>query len=216
MATTKARYWWAVCYVENMVEGWQDSIGDLVQMPYCYCIHDADADDKGEHRKDHVHVILCWPGPTTYKVALSVFQQLGEKAVNTCKPVLNMRHAYDYLIHDTESCRKAGKHLYGPEERVCGNNFDIGMYVQVSVEEKQEMLKELVGFIIQRGFATINDATVAIAREFPDTYWQVVVGYNGVLERYCRGNYLKKKAAGESMEKSATTGAKQARESGSV
>lgn len=37
-------------------------------------------------------------------------------------------------------------------------------------------------------------------------YWWAVVGYNGTLERYCRGNYLKKKAADESMKKSANEG----------
>lgn len=28
------------------------------------------------------------------------------------------------------------------------------------------------------------------AREFPEQYREIIVGYNSILERYCRGNYL--------------------------
>ena len=37
---------------------------------------------------------------------------------------------YNYLIHDTDSCRKQGKYLYKVEDRICGNGFDIGLYEQ--------------------------------------------------------------------------------------
>ena len=57
--SVKARYWWAVLYQENMVDGWRDNI-ELLQLPYAYCEHVADVDGKGEHRKDHVHVIIVF------------------------------------------------------------------------------------------------------------------------------------------------------------
>ena len=57
----KSRYWQAVCWLENMVDGWQDSIGDLLQLPYAYCIHDMDTDSMSEHRKNHVHIIIVFP-----------------------------------------------------------------------------------------------------------------------------------------------------------
>ena len=41
----KARYWVAICYPENMKEDWQECIGDLIEYPYCYCIHDKDPND---------------------------------------------------------------------------------------------------------------------------------------------------------------------------
>lgn len=39
-------------------------------------------------------------------------------------------------------------------------------------------------------FETINDFTAAALREFPEQYREIIVGYNSILERYCRGNYL--------------------------
>lgn len=32
-----------------------------------YCEHVADVDGKGEHRKDHVHVIIVFGNTTTYR-----------------------------------------------------------------------------------------------------------------------------------------------------
>lgn len=116
----------------------------------------------------------------------------------SCK--VNIRHCYDYLIHDTDSCRKQGKEQYDPSRRVTGNNFDIGAYEQISSAQKQEMLKELVGYIIANGFTTINDFTVAAMNDFDGCYWEIIVGYNGTLERYCRGNYLKRKAKAEARD----------------
>ena len=42
------------------------------------------------------------------------------------------------LIHDTDTCRKQGKELYPPENRITGNNFDIGAYEQVGIAEKMK------------------------------------------------------------------------------
>lgn len=193
----KARYWWAVLYQENMRPDWRETIDDLLQLPYAYCEHTADKDSKSEHRKDHVHIIVAKSNTTSYKHIMEVFNLLsapGKKALNTCEACVNIRHCYDYLIHDTDSCRKQGKEQYDPSRRVTGNNFDIGAYEQISSAQKQEMLKELVGYIIANGFTTINDFTVAAMNDFDGCYWEIIVGYNGTLERYCRGNYLKRKA----------------------
>ena len=145
----KARYWWAVLYPENMVNDWQNRIDDLVQVPYAYCVHDLDTDSKSEHRKDHVHLMLTFPNTTTYNHAMEIFKQLGEKAVNTCEAVVNVRHCYDYLIHNTDSSRKAGKYQYSPEDRITGNNFDIGSYEQLGTQEKREIFIELCDYVIE-------------------------------------------------------------------
>lgn len=190
----KARYWWAVLYQENMRPDWREKIDDLVQLPYVYCEHTADKDSKSEHRKDHVHLIVVHPNTTTYKHAMSIFNLLsadGKKALNKCEACVDIRHCYDYLIHDTDSCRKQEKEQYEPTARIEGNNFDIGAYEQITAAEKQEMLRELIGFIIANNYMTINEFTVAAVKEYPGTlWWEVIVGYNGTLERYCRGNYL--------------------------
>lgn len=135
-------------------------------MPFAYAVHDIDHDQKSKQRKTHAHVIVVWGGNTTRKAIINVLNRLsadGKKCCSSAEPINNIRHAYDYLIHDTASCRK---------------------------KDKQDMLFELVGFIMCERFETINDFTAAALREFPEQYREIIVGYNSILERYCRGNYL--------------------------
>lgn len=187
----KARYWTAVLYPENMVAGWEQKIGDLVQVPFAYALHSSDVDLKSEHRKDHIHLILAFSNTTTYKHALGVFKLLGEKAVNHCEAVINIRHCYDYLIHDTETARKQGKELYSPDARITGNNFDIGSYEQISTADKKRMLKDLCDYIIEMKICNLADFYIGAMQNFDDEYFEVISTHNAMLDRLTRGNFLK-------------------------
>lgn len=197
----KARYWWAVLYPENMVPDWESRIGDIVQVPYAYAAHTLDKDSKSEHRKDHVHLILVFGNTTTYKHAMEVFNLLsapGKKALNTCEACVNIRHCYDYLIHDTETCRKEGKHQYDPDHRVTGNNFDIGAYEALSQAEKAEMSQEIVTLIIGKKITNLADCYIIVMDQFGGDYFQVFQANNAFYERLCRGNYHKYSEMAES------------------
>lgn len=189
----KARFWTAVLYPENMKDGWEDSVGDILQHPYAYCKHYQDKDSKSEHRKDHIHFIVAFPNTTTYKHAMSVFDLLsaeGKKALNTCEAVIGIRNCYDYLIHDTETCRKQGKELYPAEARITGNNFDIGAYEQLGTAEKNEMFLEMGQAIREHGFTNYMDFYEFVVDTYEDmNYIEVMRCYSGHFERMTRGNY---------------------------
>ena len=190
----KARTWWAVLYPENMIENWQEVIGDKLQLPYAYTLHCRDVDSKSEHRKDHVHVIIVFSNTTTYKHAMEVFEQLsapGQKAVNTCEAVISIRSAYDYLIHDTETCRKAGKEQYGKEERITGNNFDIGAFEQLSVAERDAICKELSEAIREYRFTNFMDFYDYVMTEHCDDtyYFEVLQARSSFFNYLIKGNF---------------------------
>lgn len=191
----KARFWTAVLYPENMKEDWQDTVGDTVQHPYAYCVHTQDKDTKSEHRKDHVHMILAFPNTTTYKHAMNVFDLLsaeGKKALNTCEAVIGIRNVYDYLIHDTDDCRKKGKELYPPEARISGNNFDIGAYEQLGTAEKNAMFLEMGEAIRDHGFTNYMDFYEFVVDTYEDmNYIEVMRSYSSHFERLTRGNHHK-------------------------
>ena len=192
--TTKARYWAAVGYPENMRSDWQEVIGEVLQLPYAYCIHDKDVTGDNEDRKTHVHILLAYPNTTTYKSALSTFQGLsapGKQAFNTCEKVQNVRFYYNYLIHDTDDCKKKHKHLYSPSERICGNNFDIGSYEQMSLAEKKQIRRELAQIIRDKGFKNYLDFYNCVVDNLPDEYEEVCVTYSGHFERLTKGNFQK-------------------------
>lgn len=191
----KARFWTGVLYPENMRENWQDIIGDTLQYPYAYCQHTQDKDTKSEHRKDHVHLIVAFPNTTTYKHALNVMDLLsaeGKKAINKCEAVIGIRNVYDYLIHDTEDCRKKGKELYDPSERITGNNFDIGAYEQLGTAEKNEMFLEMGEAIREHGFTNYMDFYEYVVDTYEDmNYIEVMRAYSSHFERLTRGNHHK-------------------------
>ncbi len=196
--TTKARYWVGVGYPENMRTDWKDVIGEVLQLPYAYCVHDKDSDAAGDDRKDHVHIMIAFGNTTTYKSALAIMQSLsadGKKAFPTVQKVNNVRYMYNYLIHDTDDCRKKQKHQYNPSERITGNNFDIGSYEQLGVDQKKAMRIELSKLICEKQFINYVDFyAYAIANLDPE-YEEVLMNYSGHFERLTRGNYLKWKFA---------------------
>ena len=196
---SNAKYWWAVLYQENMRTDWEDKISELVQIPYAYCKHTKDIDTKSEHRKDHVHIILAFPNTTTYNHAYNVFSELneeGKQALNTCKQIISIRNAYDYLIHDTPDCQKKKKYLYPVTDRITGNNFDIGGFEQISKLDKLKIIKELAQSIIDNGFTDFSNFYMFVQSNYEDSfYYEVVISYSGFFERLTKGNYLQQKAS---------------------
>lgn len=195
-----ARYWAAVGYNENFIDDWQERISELFQIPFAYCVHDKDTDKNGEHRKTHTHFIIAFPNTTTEKTALAVFRSIEKTGFsaypnNVIQQVYGIRGAYDYLIHDTEDCKKQGKHLYEKSERVTGNNFDIGSYEQISQADKIRMRKEIANVLIQNDFSNFSDFYKYVTSNFEDEYFEVVSSYSGFFERLTKANFQKRQRA---------------------
>ena len=201
-ADSKARYWVAVCYPENMREDWQDVIDELLQVPYVYCVHDKDTTSKDEEdRKVHVHIMIAFSNTTTYKNALSIFKTLnaeGKDAVPTCQKVNNVRWMYDYLIHDTENAKKKNKHQYDPAERISGNNFDIGAYEQISEADKKVMRREVREIIKSECITNFMDLMEYVDCFMGSEYEDLVYCQSAFFERLTRGMYLKCREEGTS------------------
>lgn len=198
---TKSRIWTGSLYPENMVDGWEDIIARVIQLPACYIIHNKDLNNDNEGRKIHVHLMVVWRNNTTYKAALGLFNRLSKVGVSNvthqsikCCPfveqVLNVRNLYDYFIHDTDDARKKGKFLYSKEERKEINGFDIGLYEQITTEEKEEILEELEELALQPEFMNFKRLTMYVIKNYDKEYKRVLRNYSGYLERITKGNYL--------------------------
>lgn len=202
--TTKARYWTAVGYTENMRGDWRDVIGQLLQHPFVYCVHDKDKQGDGDDRKVHVHIVVAFPGPTTYKNVLALFRRLnaeGKEAFNTAEPVMNMRYMYNYLIHDTDDARKKGKFQYPKDERIGGNNFDIGAYEQLTMADKENMVEELEDLVLEQNIGNYRVLYLYVKNNFNREYRKILRGYSSHFERLCRGNYLYEQEQVKTLEK---------------
>lgn len=200
----KARYWQAIMYPENMIDDWQSEISNLLQVPFAYCIHDKCLEKDGKTpRKTHVHLIIAFGNTTTESRALQVFKKLEKKGYsaipNDCiQDIISIKHAYYYLIHDTEDCRKKHKHVYDIKERITGNCFDIGNFEQLGTAQKNDMCKELCNVIIEKGYCNFSDFYMDIITNFDTTYFEILKTNSGLFERLTKGNYQKLKFTLES------------------
>lgn len=205
MASTRhtAKYWVGVCYPENMIETWKEEIGDILQVPYCYVVHDKDhlgtykaarKADQERMRKLHVHIMLAFVNTTTENHALNTFNRLsaeGKKCCPKAVEIIGVRNQYEYLLHNTKTCKKQGKYLYPVEERIEGNNFDIGAYEQISVTEKFKMKMELADFISAENIYNFSDFYIMVRSGYDDAYVEIVTNYSAFFERLTKGNYQK-------------------------
>lgn len=191
---TKAKYWSAICYPENMIDNWKDEIGDLLELPYCYAVHDSDLDGKQEERKVHVHLIIVFPNTTTYNNALNVVLRLsapGRICCSTIQQIINIRHMYDYLIHDTDDCRKKGKMLYDKNCRITGNNFDIGAFEVLDLADKDRIVDEISSIILEKDIFNYADLYLYSLNNMDTSYRHVIKSYSGHFDRLCKGVYLR-------------------------
>ncbi len=192
----KSRYWSVVMYPEHFPEDWQNKIEDILQVSFAYCVHDKDlVKEVEEERKVHIHILLAFGNTTTLN---SVHQLLSELYTDGCKlpkasvkRCMNVQNMYNYLIHDTEKAKKDGKYQYSKNERVCCNDFDIGKYVSLSLEEKTDMAKELADFLICENITNFADFYLSVCENFDSSYFEIIKNYSGLYDRLCKGVYLK-------------------------
>lgn len=198
--TEKARYWVAIMYPENMIDDWEDKISNLLQVPFVYCIHDKDICSDGSVRKAHVHIMIAWANTTTYKSALTCFKRLEKDGCialpnDKIEVVQNVRFMYNYLIHDTDDCKKKNKHLYPAACRITGNGFDIGCFEQLSIIDNERILDELEDFLITNTYMNYGSFYRDIKEDsrFSKEHSVIARKNHGFLEALCRGFYLEYK-----------------------
>lgn len=193
----QGRFFWAIMYPENMLENWEDRISEILQKPYAYCIHDKDLEkeDRQEERKKHVHIIIAWKNNTTINAALKLFQKLNAEgkqaiafggAIEKCDEI---DWCYSYLIHDSDDARRKGKYQYDKKERITGNNFDIGAYVQLNKNDKIQMTKELCDLILNNNVTNYVDFYKLVISNYDDSYFEILTSNTSLFRELIKGNY---------------------------
>ena len=108
-----ATWWSGNCY---HLEQLNAIISSTDVKSYAYILHDkCKKEDSDELKKPHYHYLI----QLTRNQRGSWFKQFASEDMGIvfAKPVKCAESAYNYLIHDTATARKQGKHLYDPTER---------------------------------------------------------------------------------------------------
>ena len=110
----KSVWWSGTCYHKEQLDMIINS-ADILH--YAYILHDKDKqENSNELKKPHYHFLVRFDGQQrgSWFKAFST-DDMGLVFYERCSIP---KSAYDYLIHDTPSCKKAGKYLYDPSERI--------------------------------------------------------------------------------------------------
>ena len=141
-----------------------------------------------------MHLIVAFPNTTTYKHALNVMDLLsaeGKKAINKCEAVVGIRNVYDYLIHDTEDCRKKGKEQYDPSSV---SRATTSTLVRMSSLARLRRTKCSWRWakLSEHGFTNYMDFYEYVVDTYDDmNYIEVMRAYSFHFERLTRGNHHK-------------------------
>ena len=166
--------WWSgIIYHKEQLDALTSST-DIKS--YAYILHDKCLDDNGEPKKPHYHYVVQFPR----NARGSWFKQFSTEDMGQIyfKPVNYPQGAYDYLIHDTDDCRKKKKRLYDPSERVSTiKDFD-------NPDDKKQTNTEKFFTLLHGGANNME-----LQKNFPTLYAQYGVEK---IERF-RQDYLKEK-----------------------
>lgn len=107
--------WWSgTCYHKEQLEM---IITSIDVQSYAYILHDKDKQENSDElKKPHYHFLVHFQRNQrgAWFKAFST-DDMGQVFYERCSIP---KSAFDYLIHDTPACKKAGKHLYDTSERI--------------------------------------------------------------------------------------------------
>ena len=132
---TKKRNWTFVLYPESAPADWLDRL-EKTGLPCCVSpLHDKDINEgTNEPKKAHHHVIMCYPGPTTYNAVKAFTDSLNQPIP---QPLESVKGAYLYLTHENNP----EKAHYEKKDITYINGFDIADFADMSKSELNRLIK---------------------------------------------------------------------------
>lgn len=148
----KKRFWWFLIYPESCIPDWLESL-KMHGLPIAVSpLHQYDLlNEEGEIKKPHYHVILCYPGPTTFNNVKTL--TVDELQGTIPKAIDSVKGAYDYLTHKNDK----DKFQYNEDEIQLYNGFDIFELVQLSEKDKADLKIQVIRDIIINDFKEYSD-----------------------------------------------------------
>lgn len=169
----KKRFHTFLLYPDSLPDDWKEILSGF-KLPIAISpLHDKDEVDeknltdeqkelikKGEkvYKKPHYHVIYVAKNPvTTDAVRKRLQRALGKDAVNLVQVVDSVIGMYEYLTHESESAKKAGKHVYDSKDIKLLSGFRIGDYQSLSPEESKAIAIRLVDIVVDNEIMNIRE-----------------------------------------------------------
>ena len=133
----KKSKWTFLLYPESAPEDWRDRL-QATGLPFAVSpLHDKDVNPTGEPKKPHYHIILDYPGPTTYSVVQRLTESLNQPVPQPLEAVKGM---YRYFTH----MDNPEKYQYSSDGIYHGNGFDPADYSDLTSSQVQRIEREVL------------------------------------------------------------------------
>lgn len=157
MNEKKSKYWAFLLYEDSMPTNYKEIITQWF-LPVCISPkHDKDVYEetteshkKGEIKKTHYHVLLCFGNTTTYKTALNYAKELG---ANIVKPISSSKGAYDYWTHKNNP----EKAQYNEEDMQYFGGFNTRDYIGKTEHEIDIALNTIIHIINDKNLYELKE-----------------------------------------------------------
>ena len=140
--TIKKRNWSFFVYPESAPDNWLDLLCQT-GLPFAVSpLHDRDVNPDGEIKKAHFHIIVCYDGPTTFKVVERITTML-----NSPHPqyVDSVKGYYRYFTHKDNP----EKYQYNECDIRCYNGFNIFDYAELTSSEILALKRKILDLIAE-------------------------------------------------------------------
>lgn len=181
----RGRNWTIVLYPESLPENWKEYlIGEQCALSP---LHDKDINADGEIKKSHYHLLLSYKGNKS-------FEQIDELARTLHAPipqrVNSMVGAVRYLVH----MDNPEKFQYKISDIQCFGGFDVSSYLEMSVTDKRETLRQMFEFIRDNEILHFKDFVDYCLSEAPTSWFEIATERNTVaIKEYIKSQWQKLK-----------------------
>ena len=185
----KGYYWEIIIYPDSAPKDWKKKIIQLGLPGFFSMLHDQDKYDeddpergikKGDLKKPHYHVVLCWRSSTTRKNVFSIAESLNTTRVIRVQSVTGR---YDYMCHPEDLY--PDKYHYA-DQNESFNGFSYTDYKVISKGEGRELRIDIIRAIRQfeltEYFELVDLLTESEEFEMLDYVWTHTIAFKAYLE----------------------------------
>lgn len=180
-ANTKKRNWAFVLYPESAPSNWKDILIETGLSCAISPLHEFDIDPTGETKKAHYHVILCYPGPTTFNVVKTLCDSLKQPIPQAIESV---KGYYRYFTHKDNP----DKYQYNETDITTLNGFNILDYIEITRSEVNAIKFRLTAIIRENGFTEYRDFINYVMENGTVEDFDVASGHTLYFNSYIRSN----------------------------
>lgn len=189
MKEEKNRHWTFLVYPESAPENWKNILIET-GLPFAISpLHDKDINSDGvEKKKPHYHILLTFPGPTTFMKVNRLCTELNSPIPKRLLSIIGM---YRYFTHKDNP----EKYQYNEEDIQSFNGFDIKDFNDLTTSQTLAIKKELQKIIMSENILEYSDLMDYLLVQELNDFYQVASNNTMFFDRYISSKRNKRKEA---------------------